>query len=78
MISRVASIASRRCGAGRPYSALCQVSFSRFTPAPIPSRKRPPDISSMSSAETAAMKGLRVKAQTIPVATPIRSVRPAR
>ena len=78
MISRVASIASRRCGAGLPYSALCQVSLSRLTPEPSPRRKRPPDISSMSSAETARMKGLRVKAQTIPVATPIVSVRPAR
>ena len=78
MISRVASIASRRCGAGLPYSALCQVSFSRLTPEPSPSRKRPPDISSTSSAETARMKGLRVKAQAIPVAIPIFSVRPAR
>ncbi len=78
MISRVASIASRRCGAGLPYSALCQVSFSRLTPEPRPRRKRPPDISSMSRALTARMKGLRVKAQAIPVATSIFSVRPAR
>ena len=78
MIRRVASIDSRRCGAGLPYSALCQVSLSRLTPEPSPSRKRPPDISSMSSAEIARMKGLRVKAQAIPVATPIFSVRPAR
>jgi hypothetical protein len=32
----------------------------------------------MSSAVTAWMKGLRVKAQTMPVATPIRSVFAAR
>ena len=50
MIWRVASIVSRRCGAGFPYSTSCQVSFRRLTPAPRPSRKRPPDISSMSSA----------------------------
>ncbi len=78
MINLVASIASRRCGAGLPYSALCQVSFSRLTPEPRPRRKRPADISSMSRALIARMKGLRVKAQAIPVATSIFSVLAAR
>ena len=78
MISRVASIASRRCGAGRPYSALCQVSVSRLTPEPRPRRKRPPDISSRSRAVIAWTKGLRVKAQVIPVPIAIRSVFAAR
>src|SRR5215208_1598374 len=74
MMSRTASTVSRRCGAGRPYSTPCQVSLSRLTPAPRPRRNRPPDISSMSSAVTARMNGLRVNAQAIPVPTPIRSV----
>src|SRR3954468_23250512 len=74
MISRTASIVSRRCGAGLPYSTACHVSLSRLTPAPRPRRNRPPDISSMSSAETARMKALRVKAQAIPVPTPTASV----
>src|SRR3954464_1859430 len=74
MISRTASIVSRRCGAGRPYSTPCHVSLSRLTPAPRPRRNRPPDISSTSSAVTARMKGLRVNAQAMPVPTPIRSV----
>src|SRR3954447_4203042 len=74
MISRTASMVSRRCGAGRPYSTPCQVSFRRLTPAPRPRRKRPPDISSMSRAVMARMNGLRVKAHAIPVPTPTRSV----
>ena len=74
MISRTASTVSRRCGAGRPYSAPCQVSLRRLTPAPSPSRKRPPEASSMSSAESAMIIGLRVKPQAIPVPTPIVSV----
>src|SRR3954469_19670194 len=67
MISRVASIVSRRWGAGFPEVPECPVSLRRFTPAPSPSRKRPPAISSMSSALTARMKALRVKAQAMPV-----------
>ena len=72
--ARTASTVSRSRCAGRSAGAPSQSVRMRRVPVPRPSTKRPPDISSRSSAVTAVSSGERPNAQAIAVPSSMRSV----
>ena len=72
--ARTASIVSRSRVAGFSAGAPSQSVRMRRVPVPSPSTKRPPDISSRSSAVTAVSRGERPNAQAIAVPSSMRSV----